>query len=189
MQRSELAIGSKGIRRNVPDQPGNWLLVRTLSAWKYGASVQWSFGHPEEFCMKTKLFLRLILVGLGVGSTGLLRAADAKPAAADPETIYCIYHVKPGHEKAFAEVRANTWAIYRRLDLVQPKPHVVVGGREGPTKPYVVEIFTWRDSAIPDNAPPEVLEAWKKLGAECETRDGRPGIDFADGGVKLIDAD
>jgi len=24
-----------------------------------------------------------------------------------------------------------------------------------------------------DNALPEVLEAWKKLGAECETRDGR----------------
>ncbi|HEY4246159.1 MAG TPA: hypothetical protein VGM64_04835 [Lacunisphaera sp.] len=141
--------------------------------------------------MKTKLFLRLIFIVLGVGSAGLLlRAADAKPpAAVDPETIYCIYHVKPGHEKAFAAARASAWVIYRRLDLVQAKPHVVVGGSNGPAKPYVVEIFTWRDSAIPDNAPPEVLEAWKKLGAECETRDGRPGIDFAEGGVKLIDAD
>lgn len=141
--------------------------------------------------MKTKMPLRLIPVLLAVTAMSGLRAADTKPAAtaADPETIYCIYHVKPGHEKAFGEARANTWAIYRRLDLVQPKPHVVIGGKDGPAKPYVVEIFTWRDSAIPDNAPPEVLEAWKKLGAECETRDGRPGIDFAEGGVQLIDAD
>jgi len=114
--------------------------------------------------------------------------AGASPVP-EPETIYSVYHVKPGREAIFAEARARTWALYRRLDLVLPKPHIAVRGTEDSGKTYFVEIFTWRDAAIPDHAPKEVRLAWQELEAACEPRGGRPGIDFSDGGVTLVEGD
>jgi hypothetical protein len=64
-----------------------------------------------------------------------------------------------------------------------------VRGVDDAGKPYFVEIFTWKDASIPDHAPAEVRAIWKKLEAVCEPRGGRPGIDFSDGGVTLLDFD
>jgi hypothetical protein len=95
--------------------------------------------------------------------------------ASSPETIYCVSHVRRGHEAAYASLLAKAWAVYRRLDLVLPKPHLVVRGAD--------------DSGIPDNAPKEVRDVWKEMETTCEPRDGRPGMDISEGGVTLIESD
>jgi hypothetical protein len=96
------------------------------------------------------------------------------------ETIYSIAHVKPGMEKQYAELSAKTWAIYRKLDLVLPAPHVVVRAVDSQNLPYFVEIFTWKSAEIPDHAPAEVRAVWQELENTCEKRNGRPGIDFTE---------
>ena len=94
------------------------------------------------------------------------------------ETIYSIAHVKSGMETRYAELSAKTWAMYRRLDLVLPAPHIVLRGVDSQNLPYFVEIFTWRNAEIPDHAPAEVRAVWQELENACEKRNGRPGIDF-----------
>jgi len=119
-------------------------------------------------------------------------AAEKKPDAAsgpEPETVYCVSSVKPGRESAYAELRAKAWAIYRRLDLVLPKPHLVVRGVDDAGKTYFAEIFTWKDAAIPDHAPREVREIWRRLEETCEPRNGRPGLDFTEGGVEIVESE
>jgi hypothetical protein len=136
-------------------------------------------------------------LALGVATVLALGAPFANGQAPSPkpvvgpetETIYSVAHVIPGREAAYAKLSAETWALYRRLDLVLPRPHVVVRGVDDAGKPYFVEIFTWKDASIPDHAPAEVRAIWKKLEAVCEPRSGRPGIDFSDGGVTLLDFD
>jgi hypothetical protein len=83
-------------------------------------------------------------------------------------------------ENQYAELSSKTWAIYRRLDLVLEKPHLVVRGTDVGGLPYFVEVFTWRSPEIPDHAPPEVRALWQQLESVCEKRNGRPGIDFTE---------
>jgi len=96
------------------------------------------------------------------------------------ETIYSIAHVKRGMEAKYAELSAKSWAIYRKLDLVLPAPHVVIRGVDSENLPYFVEIFTWKSAEIPDHAPAEVRAVWQQLENACEKRNGRPGIDFTE---------
>jgi hypothetical protein len=96
------------------------------------------------------------------------------------ETIYSIAHVKRGMETRYEELSAKTWAIYRKLDLVLPVPHVVLRGLDSQNLPYFVEIFTWKSAEIPDHAPAEVRAVWQELENACEKRNGRPWIDFTE---------
>src|SRR5258708_1604246 len=105
-------------------------------------------------------------------------------AAAEPETIYSVAHVKKGQESAYAAAAAKAWDIYRRLDAVFPEPHIVARGADEEGNPYFVEIFIWRSADIPDHAPAEEKAVWKELEAACEKRGGRPGIDFTE--VELL---
>jgi hypothetical protein len=129
-----------------------------------------------------KQTLHLITL-LAVAAMGGLQGTAQKTAnlpAPGTETIYSIAHVKPGMENQYAELSAEAWAIYRRLDLVLEKPHVVVRGVDADGLPYFVEIFTWKSPEIPDHAPPEVRAVWQQLESVCEMRNGRPGIDFTE---------
>ncbi len=130
----------------------------------------------------TKQILHLITVVV-VAVIGGLRAPAQKTSdlpGPGTETIYSIAHVKPGMENQYSELSAKTWEIYRRLNLVLERPHVVVRGLDSGGLPYFVEIFTWRSPEIPDHAPPEVRAVWKQLEGVCEKRNGRPGIDFTE---------
>lgn len=120
-------------------------------------------------------------------SAGAFAQQPAPNSQPEPETVYSVSHVKAGKEAAFDKARTEAWAIYQRLGLVLPKPHLVARGTDEAGKTYFVEIFTWKDAAIPDHAPPEVRAIWKQLEAACEPRGGRPGIDFSDGGVTLLE--
>jgi hypothetical protein len=129
----------------------------------------------------TKRTVLLIAIAAVVAG-GLLGSAQKSSVLPGPETetIYSIAHVKPGMENQYAELSARTWAIYRKLDLVLEKPHIVVRGVDADGLPYFIEIFTWRSPEIPDHAPPEVRAIWQQLESVCEKRNGRPGIDFTE---------
>jgi len=133
-------------------------------------------------------FATAVLIGLTAICIPL--SAQAPPAqlpGPGTETVHSVAHVKRGMEARYAELNAQSWAIYRKLDLVLAKPHVVLRGVDAAGLTYFVEVFTWKSPDIPDHAPPDVLAIWKQLEAVCEKRDGRPGIDFSEVTALAID--
>jgi hypothetical protein len=126
--------------------------------------------------MKSPVFGILVIgaaLVLGAGRAGAQGAARAS----DAETILSTYHVKPGKEKAFQEVVERTWAVYRKLDAVLPSPHFLAKSTDDNGATDFHELFTWRSSDIPDNAPAEIKAVWKELQDLCEKRDGKDGIE------------
>jgi hypothetical protein len=101
------------------------------------------------------------------------------PAPGDiPETVIVTYQVKRDEEAALTRVIAEHWRIAREMNLVLSTPHVVLeGGEQG--KRYIVEVLTWRDGSIPDNAPDAITRLWQRMTLLVEPRDGHPGIDFS----------
>jgi hypothetical protein len=96
---------------------------------------------------------------------------------AQPETVMVTYHVKRGSQAELARVLAAHWATALRLQLVDSAPHVVVESSDASQPPDIVEIFTWRDAATPDHAPPEIQAAWSNMAPLVEGRGGRPAIE------------
>jgi hypothetical protein len=74
-------------------------------------------------------------------------------------------------------VIAAHFATARELSLVLAEPHVTVRMREG-DKTAPVDIFTWRDSSIPDHAPPAILATWAEMARLTEPRAGKPAVDI-----------
>jgi hypothetical protein len=101
----------------------------------------------------------------------------AAPQNGTPETVMVTYHAKTGSEAALANAIARQWATANNLRLVLGTPHTLVRGSEG-AKTYFVEIFTWRDAAIPDAAPAVIQNIWTEMNQLVESRAGRPGIDL-----------
>ena len=134
-------------------------------------------------------FVYLLALCLGASSALAQAAPPASLPGPETETIYCISHVKSGKEAEYAGLSARAWSIYRRLDLVLERPHMLLRGTDESGKSYFVEIFTWKNSTIPDHAPAEVREIWQKLQDACEPRGGRPGMDFSEEGVTVLAID
>lgn len=130
--------------------------------------------RPAQFFFTLPSMSRTVLL------TFILLAANAMAQLPGPgtETVHSVAHVKAGHDAEYARLSADTWALYTRLGLVLDHPHIVLRGADENGRPYFVEIFTWKSPDIPDHAPPAVRAMWKQLEQLCETRDGRPGIDF-----------
>ena len=105
--------------------------------------------------------------------------ANAQLPGEGTETVHSVAHVKPGHEDEYAKLSSQAWDVYTRLGLVLDRPHVVLKGADEKGRPFFVEVFTWKSPDIPDHAPPAVKAIWQQLENACETRDGRPGIDFS----------
>ena len=98
-----------------------------------------------------------------------------------PETVIVTVRPKAGAEADLARVMADHWATCRRLNLVLAEPHVRIQAKDTEGKPYLVEIFTWRDEDIPDNAPAEIQAIWTEMNRLVEARTGRPGLDIVRG--------
>jgi hypothetical protein len=106
-------------------------------------------------------------------------AAATVARAAEPETVMITLQPKAGAERALEDVIARHYDTVRRLDLLQPgAAHVTLRGADANDKPYFVEILTWRDASVPDNAPQAVLAIWKDMNALVESRAGHPGLDI-----------
>lgn len=101
-----------------------------------------------------------------------------------PESVVVRFHPKAGNEAALAAVIARHWDTARRLNLVKAAPHVTIRGNENGNQTYFADIFTWRDAAIPDAAPPEIQAIWKEMNNLVESRGGRPGIEISE--VSLV---
>src|SRR5215472_3627417 len=144
---------------------------------KISKELEPSCGHAG--CMATN---RSSIAAAALVLTFSLSAQKAGSGLPGPgsETIYSIAHVKRGMETQYAELSARSWAIYRKLDLVLPAPHIVIRGADSGNPPYFVEIFAWKNAEIPDHAPAEVRAVWQELENACESRNGRPGIDFTE---------
>ena len=92
----------------------------------------------------------------------------AAAATAAPETVMLTYRPTAGNETKLQQVIADHWSTVTKLGLAAPdSPHVLV--RNGKT---FVEIFTWKDDAIPDNAPPEIMKIWGEMMKLVEKKDG-----------------
>jgi len=100
-------------------------------------------------------------------------------AAEKPETVMLRFQAKAGSEAELERVIARHWQTARELKLVRDGPHVTVRGTED-GKTYFVDIFTWRDAAIPDAAPPAIQAIWTEMNRLVETRAGKPGISIAE---------
>lgn len=105
---------------------------------------------------------------------------------ADPETVHITFRPKAGREAALKRVIADHWATATKLGLVQPEPHVTVEMKDETGRPCFVDIFTWRDRDIPDNAPAAILVIWADMNRLTEARGGRPGLDIKE--VTLLPA-
>jgi hypothetical protein len=96
----------------------------------------------------------------------------------DPETVFVTYRPRPGAEAELKQVISRHWDTARRLDLVRPEPHVTLELRDETRAVYFVEVFTWRDRDIPDNAPAPILSIWSEMTRLTAPRGGRPGLDI-----------
>jgi hypothetical protein len=101
------------------------------------------------------------------------------PAREQPETVMITFHAKAGADSALRSVIDRHWSTLERLKLTSGPLHATLRGTETGGV-YFVEIFTWRDSAIPDNAPEEVRASWGRMTELTEARGGKPGIDIAE---------
>ena len=100
--------------------------------------------------------------------------------AQQPETVMVTFHPKAGADVELARVIADHWKTASDLKLVNASPHVTLRGIDESKKTYFVEIFTWRDNSIPDNAPPAIQKIWAQMNALVETQPGRPGLTFTE---------
>jgi hypothetical protein len=119
------------------------------------------------------------IVICAAASLALLTASTRAGARADePETVIVTWRVKAGAEAEAQAILARHWETARRLNLVRESPHVTLRTSDAAGKTFV-EIFTWRDAAIPDAAPAEIRAIWDDMNKIAEPRGGRPGLEIA----------
>ena len=98
----------------------------------------------------------------------LLILAFATAAYADkPETVITTYYPKAGKQDEMLRILRDAWSVYTKMNLVTGAHQLYRAQPEG-GKTYFVEIFTWRDENIPDNAPPEVRKVWAEMHANTD---------------------
>src|SRR5581483_12487893 len=102
----------------------------------------------------------------------LILAFATTAQAQKPEMIVSMLYPKPGKQEELLRAIRATWAVYTGMGLVTADHPLYRAETEGGSI-YYVEIFTWKDENIPDNAPPEVKKAWAGL------REVAAKIDFA----------
>jgi hypothetical protein len=114
-----------------------------------------------------------------VSIAALAAALSQVVGAEQPETVMITLRPKPGAERALAQTIARHYETARRLNLLrEDTPHLTLRAKGDQDTTYFVDIFTWRDAAVPDNAPREIQAIWKEMNALVEMRGGRPALDI-----------
>ncbi len=104
--------------------------------------------------------------------------AAAAAYADTPETMLVTYHPKTGKNAEMLRILKDEWAVLTKLNLVVGGHQLYRAETEGGSS-YFVEIFTWRDQNIPDNAPPEARKVWAEMNANTDK------LEFAE--IKPVD--
>jgi hypothetical protein len=101
-------------------------------------------------------------------------------AAKSPATVICHYRVKAGKEPDFLALLDRHWPALHRLGLVTDDPSRVYRGQDDRGKPMFWEIFDWssEDAAGKAHAHPEIAAIWEPMDVLCESREGRPNMEF-----------
>ncbi len=97
-----------------------------------------------------------------------------------PETVLCQYRVAPDGEAAFRKLLERHWPTLHKLDVVTDEPAVIYRGADERDRPFFVEIFHWKSRKALEIAHehPDVLAIWEPMDGLCESRDGRPKMEF-----------
>ena len=94
------------------------------------------------------------------------------------DTVMATFQVKAGMVDRLSLLLDKHFATISRLGFGGgPKPVRVV--LDQPTGPMVYDIFDWNDGAIGKASENlEVQALWREIDACCESRGGKPGLDF-----------
>jgi hypothetical protein len=94
--------------------------------------------------------------------------------------VICHYRVARGNETKFEALLKKHWPTLHRLGLVtDDPPHHFKGEEQDNGKPIYFEIFDWRDGAVERaHEHPEVMAIWEPMDHLCETRGGKPNMEF-----------
>ena len=120
--------------------------------------------------MRQRAFAALAAVTIGV---------LAQQSAPKPETVVITFHAKPGAEAELARVIEKHWTVAREMKLVNDSPHLTLRRAEEGNRVSFTDIFTWRDAAIPDDAPAAIQDIWARMNQLVEPRGGEPGLVIA----------
>ena len=101
-------------------------------------------------------------------------------ADSEPVTVICTYRVAPDHIGSFQDLLKKHWPTLYDQGLVTASAPQLFRGAEGADAPFFVEIFEWRDESAPEIAhhTPAVLAVWERMGQLCQSRLGRPAMEF-----------
>jgi hypothetical protein len=94
-----------------------------------------------------------------------------------PETVLSTYHVQSGHEAEFQTLLGKVWQTYRKEQLVDSEPHILVRAKDASGNTIFTEVFTWVSHYAPDHAPDSVKVLWRQMESLCKRPDGRSGIE------------
>ncbi len=97
------------------------------------------------------------------------------------ETVICTFRVQPAALDAFTDLIQRHWTTLRSLELVTATPEQrFLGADQNAEGPVVVSIFEWAsaEAAGLAHSHPEVAEIWEAMEPLCETRHGRPSMEF-----------
>lgn len=127
-----------------------------------------------------KLRKLAVLISLLTAIVSVAGAQDKSKSSADKEieTVVTTFLVRDGKEAEMSKLIQKAWDTYNKFGLVLPEPNIVVRGTDNSGKLFFIEIFSWRDHDVPDNAPAEVQAIWAEMEVLCEKREGHRGIEF-----------
>jgi hypothetical protein len=97
-----------------------------------------------------------------------------------PSAAICTYRIKPGKEQDFVRLLARHWPTLRGMELVDDVPSQVFRGTDESGGTFFVEILFWKNADMPNRAHelPAVMSIWEPMGQCCESRLGRPAMEF-----------
>jgi hypothetical protein len=128
-------------------------------------------------CCSGRPYLAAAVLAISIASP-TAGGATNRTRADEPETVLITLHAKPGAEADLARLIARHWETARQLHLVADAPHLTFKADEDGDKTYFIDIFTWRDAAIPDAAPAAIQAIWGELHRLVEARDGHQGLEI-----------
>ncbi|HYL59355.1 MAG TPA: hypothetical protein VEU51_10815 [Candidatus Acidoferrales bacterium] len=98
---------------------------------------------------------------------------------AKPQIVVCTYRVRKGKDAAFRKLIRKHWATLNRLGLVAKEPRLVMRGLDRDNLGDLIEIFAWKPGGFERaHKLPDVLAIWEPMEMLCESRGGRPSMEF-----------
>ena len=100
---------------------------------------------------------------------------------ADTPTVICTFRVRDDSMSPFRALLDRHWPALRALEFVTATPEqVFLRSGEHDDGPTIVSIFEWADDDAVSLAHehPDIAEIWEAMAPLCESRDGRPPMEF-----------